>query len=546
MEEYTVEDYKAAARNAYNEGDEAAVRFFADKAQELERQQALEAETAAMDTGRSLGGEAAYSGGAGAIRGAAGTVDFMGSILPAMQRLGQRAGESIYTALPFTPDAEPRPPYTPPAVPTLREVAAEKTGGYSEYQSPTTLGQYAGTLGEFGGGAAVMPIGGPVKSVMQSVLPAIASETAGQAFKGTPTEGPARLAAALLTPAAQTAARAGARRMALGPAEDVFANVKGSQIAKATGLLERKGIPVMEGQAVGSPKLMRLQDTLEPTLNQKVQLTRASLKSAGVEGDVLATPNVMKSTRDRIGKVFDKADELYTAVPTEADGMRAMEALDYAEGAATMTKVAPKLAGISDRLSTAAGSGKVISSNDIKSTRSELNRLLGTYAKQNDQVNYELAYDLLDTVDDIVQRQIAQSSPELLDDLLKARKEYRAYLTLERAVNRAGSDAGRGIITPAALASSVRTREGNALVRGVGTDLADLANASQQVLTPAPAVSAGGVRDVGGATKGLLDIAPSVAARMEGRSLAQPTSNVLREDLLRRLLSQTGGILSID
>ncbi len=546
MEEYTVEDYKAAARNALADGNEDAVRFFADKAKALEMQQSVEAEAATADTGRGLGAEAAYSGGAGAIRGAAGTVDFAGSILPAMQRLGQRAGETLYSALPFTPDPAPRREYTPPAVPTLQEIAAEKTGGYSEYRSPTLLGQVAGTVGEFGGGAAVLPIGGPVKSVMQSVLPAIASETAGQITKGTAAEGPARLAAALLTPAAQTAARAGARRMALGPAEDVFANVKGSKIKEAAGLLEAQGVPVQEGQAVGSAKLMRLQDTLEPSLGQKVQLTRAALKSAGVEGDVLATPDVMKATRNRIGKVFDKADELYTTVPTEADGMRAMEALDYAEGAATMTKVAPKLAGISDRLSSAAGSGKTISANDIKSTRSELNRLLGTYAKQNDQVNYELAYELLDTVDDIVQRQIAQSSPELLDDLLKARKEYRAYLTLERAVNRAGSDAGRGIITPNALASSVRTREGNALVRGVGTDLADLANASQQVLTPAPAVSAGGVRDVGGAAKGILDIAPSMAARMEGSSLRQPTGSVLREDLLRRLLSQTGGILSID
>jgi hypothetical protein len=546
MEEYTVEDYKAAARNALADGNEDAVRFFADKARALEMQQSVEAEVAAADTGRGLGAEAAYSGGAGAIRGAAGTVDFAGSILPAMQRLGQRAGETLYSALPFTPDPAPRREYTPPAVPTLQEIAAEKTGGYSEYRSPTLLGQVAGTVGEFGGGAAVLPIGGPVKSVMQSVLPAIASETAGQITKGTAAEGPARLAAALLTPAAQTAARAGARRMALGPAKDVFANVKGAKIKEAVGLLEAQGIPIEEGQAVGSKRLMNLQDTLEPSLSQKVQLTRAALKSAGVEGDVLATDGVMKGIRKRVGKVFDKADELSTVVPTEDDGMRAMEALDDALGMASIAKVAPKLTGISDRLSSAAGNGKTISANDIKTTRSELNRLLGFYAKQNDQVNYELAYELLDTIDDMAQRQIAQSDPEFLGEFLNARKEYRAYLTLERAVNRAGSDSGRGIITPDALVSSVRNREGSALVRGVGTDLADLAKASQQVLTPAPAVSAGGVRDVGGAAKGILDIAPSMAARMEGSSLRQPTGSVLREDLLRRLLSQTGGILSID
>ena len=84
------------------------------------------------------------------------------------------------------------------------------------------------------------------------------------------------------------------------------------------------------------------------------------------------------------------------------------------------------------------------------------------------------------------------------------------------------------------------------MVRGVGTDLADLASASQQVLTPVPPVSAGGVRDVGGLTKGLLDFAPSIAARVQGESLARPARNVITERLLQRLGRQTGGLLNID
>ena len=542
MAEYTVQDYKNAARKAQADGRDDLVQYFVGLAK------GLEAEELQQARGRGIAGEAAYAAGAGAARGAAETVDVAGSaaqsIMDFPSRVGTRIIGGAMGALGMdAPEMPERQPVDPAQ--TVRGLIAEKTGGYSEYESPTTGGQYAGTIGEFAGGAAVLPIGGPVRSVASSVLPAIGSETLGQLAEGTQYENMARLVGALGTPALQTAGRAGMRRMALGPAGDVFANVKGAKIGEAVETLEAQGVPVQAGQAVGSPQLMRLQGTLEPSLEQKVQLTRAAGRTAGIQGDGLLTPDVMKSTRDRIGDVFDEADKLATTVPTEADGLRAMQALDDAEGAATMSNVARKLSQISDRLSDAAGKGKQLSADDISRTRTDLKKSLTTYAKQNDQVNYELAYDLLDTLDDMVERQIIQTSPELMDDLARARKEYRGYLTLERALNRAGSDAARGIVTPNALASSVRTREGTALVRGVGSDLADLANASQQVLTPAPAVSAGGVRDVGGLVKGILDIAPSIAARAEGRSLARPTQGVLAEDLLRRLSAQTGGILNI-
>lgn len=544
---YTVEDYRAAARRAKDAGRDDMVQYFVQLGKKLQADQQAQREAAARDRG--LAGEAGYSAGAGAVRGAGGSLDFMSSVLPAMQDLSQNVGKRITGATMnlIGRDAPTQAPVQNVApAQTIRDLLAEKTGGYSEYKSPTTVGQLFGTIGEFGGGAAAMPIGGPVRSVLQSVVPAIGSEVAGQAFKGSENENLARLAGALGLPVLQTAARAGARRMALGPSGDVFANVQGSRIGEAVKTLEAQGVPVQAGQAVGSPKLMRLQDTLEPSLEQKVQLTRAAGRSAGIDADGLLTPDVMKSTRDRIGGVFDEADKLAATVPTEAEGMRVMQALDDAESAATMSNIAGKLSSISDRLSDAAGAGKKLSAADISRTRTDLKKSLTTYAKQNDQVNYELAYDLLDTLDDMVERQIMQTSPDLIDDLARARKEYRGYLTLERALNRAGSDAARGIVTPNALASSVRTREGTALVRGVGSDLADLANASQQVLTPAPAVSAGGVRDVGGVVKGLLDVAPSMAARMEGRSLARPTGGVLGEDLYRRLGAQAGGLLAID
>lgn len=565
MADYTVEELKQFARNALADGNEASAKRFIDLARKTEITQAAEAARAEKDTGRGVLGEAAYAGGAGALRGAAETVETVGQAPAGLSGMLQRGGQAMMDALgvgnlnlisPEKQEAALTSIFGPreqlaeqeAQLKGTRQVIDEMTGGYSQYESPTLTGQYAGTIGEFAGGAAALPFGGLTKSVAGSVVPAIASETAGQlAQEYAPEyEGIARVAGAVGAPLAQAATTPIQRRLAIGPAEEVFQNVQGQQIDEAARLLQSKGIDVEAGQAIGSPRLMKLQDTLEPSLTQKAQLTRAALREAGIEGDVLATGNVLQSARDRIGGVFDRVDRTITAAPTEADGLAAMAVLDDAQGSATMGNIAGKLTRIADRFSDAAGAGKVISPDDLSATRTELAKAMTQYAKQNDQVNYELAYSLNEILDDMIERQVAAASPDLLGELQNARKQYRAFLTIERAVNRAGSDAGRGIISPNALASAVRTREGNALVRGVGTDLADLASASQQVLTPAPTVSAGGVRDVGGLTKGLLDMAPSIAARVQGDSLARPARDVITERLLQRLVRQTGGLLNID
>jgi hypothetical protein len=73
------------------------------------------------------------------------------------------------------------------------------------HQPETTAGKYAETIGEFAP-SAVMGPGGVVRNVvMQGVLPAVASEAAGQAAKGTSFETPARIAAGLVTGGAAAA-----------------------------------------------------------------------------------------------------------------------------------------------------------------------------------------------------------------------------------------------------------------------------------------------------------------------------------------------------
>mgnify|MGYP001608318905 CR=1 FL=1 len=65
-----------------------------------------------------------------------------------------------------------------------------------QHEPQTTAGEYARTIGEFA--PAVAAPGGPVARVARAVVPAIASEGAGQLTEGSDLEGPARIVAALV------------------------------------------------------------------------------------------------------------------------------------------------------------------------------------------------------------------------------------------------------------------------------------------------------------------------------------------------------------
>jgi hypothetical protein len=134
---------------------------------------------------------------------------------------------------------------TGPSGADLQRKAEEYTGKF--YEPKTVAGQYASTIGEFAPSATVGPGGWAAKAV-NTVVPAVASETAGQLTKGTPYEAPARGATAIisgitgakiLTPTAPPTA---ARRAAV----DV---------------LEREGIPLTAGERTGSNAIKWLEST---------------------------------------------------------------------------------------------------------------------------------------------------------------------------------------------------------------------------------------------------------------------------------------------
>jgi len=557
---YSVDQLKVGGRNALSAGDKAVAKMFA---REIELRLAQQEATAARDRTPTSAGEIASdivkATAAGGIRGASEALqmasdlsDFIGSVpdnLAAMlattlwpKQRKDTASADLEGFMPGTglmrrpEDVDTR---------TLPELASDLTKGFSDYEGKTRAAQFGGTVGEFAGGAAVTPVGGGLMSrVGGSVIPGLLSEGAGQMAEGTQYENLARIGGALAFPVAQAATAPFLRRAAIGPAQETVAGQPGATIRAAAKYLESRGIPVTSGQALGSPKLKSLEGAIEPSMAQRTALTRAALKEAGVTRNALATPDVLQATHSRLGAIFDKADDAVRLAPANDEAAKMVGALNEALADAKIGDVAPGLQGIVDDFVDASARGVIMNADDVGRLRTDLRRKLRLYASQNDQINFNLAYSVNDVLDDMIQRQVAAVDPDLVDDLARARKEYRALLTIERAVNRSGADAANGIITPNALNSALRVREGGQYLRGIGTDLADLGKASAQVLTPAPTVLAGGKRIIGepGVVQAAREMLPRATARYRQEGLLQPATTDILGTMLARSLRQAGGL----
>ena len=546
MAEYTVEDYKNAARRAAADGKPDIARNFIARAQRLEAELAAQARAERPSQLEEAAGVALPA----LSRGFTETVDFMGQAPDALSRMLESGGLQVLKLLGMAPEDASLPP--PEEQRTLTEAMSELTGGYTERTAPADnpLAQYVETGGEFGGGALAMPIGGPLRSFASVMLPAFASETAGQVAQeyAPEYESIARMAAALGIPVAQALATPALRRMAIGDPSEVRAYMPESERAQSVNLLQRLGIEdISAGQQLGSEQLMRLEGKMKASTPAMRQLGAAAAKEAGMDAQLLKS-EVLKKNKDRLREIFNKADEAITLPPTTEEASRASLALDEALNSleARTASAFPRLTKITDAMIDAAGNRRTINPKEVSRIRNELNSEMNLTVKSqntNDRIRYELAYDLKEILDDMVMRNLAQNNPALVPQLITTRNQYRAQLTLERAMGRKGPDAREGLLTPEALATALRRREGGSFTLGTGSELAKIGAAAEQVLSALPTVSAGGVRS------GLLDkitspISSTAAATMQS-TLPLQAGGTIPTELAKRVLRQTGGLLSV-
>lgn len=376
---------------------------------------------------------------------------------------------------------------------TARQLAAEVTGGATEYEPQTTPGQYAGTVGEFLPGAAIGGAGGMGRALLQyGVLPGLASEAAGQATEGTSYEMPARIAASIAAPAAAQ----GVSNIVRGIISP-FGGASPERLALAK-TLDDFGVPVTAGQRLGSEKLRMREaaSSLGTTMrdDQLRAFTKAALKTVGEQADV-ASPEVLDSAFRRIGSVMDDAAAGVNVNVNPDLLTRMSKALETYRQRAAKVDVVPALKNINKQLVQEFRQGRPIPASTLQGWRSDLSAM----TRSPTPATREAAIEALDALEDtIAQSLVAAGKPEMVDALKTARAQYRNLLAIETAASRAGEGAAAGILSPQALRNAVVAQGRRDYVRGRRGDIADLTRAAEAVIKPLPPVSEGGMRRVSG------------------------------------------------
>jgi hypothetical protein len=292
----------------------------------------------------------------------------------------------------------------------------------------------------------------------------------------------------------------------------------------------------------------------------------------------LATPKALSETKKRLGDVFDAAEDMVDDVPSLDVGLAAEKVItDHMNFSGTGTTV-PKLRMVSDQIVDATTNQVPLSGKKLQNMRSDLRRIMNE-AGPDDQSTFQAAFQLNSVIDDFLIESIRQTQPKFVPELMKAREEYRNFLTTMRAKKVRGSDSAGGYISPAMLSGALRTREGDSYILGTGSELADLGRAAEEVISSMPAVQAGGARRISGGggllgltgggyagmqygmdpiTAGLAGAAAGAAIPSAGRAAIRsgpaqralmPTQNSAATqmllDTLRSGARQTGGLLNI-
>lgn len=227
--------------------------------------------------------DAAKSYGSGLVEGVTSLTALPGTMVDAGWRVARDAavkGREM-VGLPFTPEQIATMDANIAAMqgvrsqvmPNADERKASLEGYVGELHKPeTTIGKYAHTLGEFTPNVA-SPGSIPQRVIGQTILPALASEAAGQMTKGTALEGPARIIAPLAVGGLSSlAGRAPyAERLAGRAAENISseqfdaadelirqARARGIQLTPAEAIQQVTG-----GQGSGLGRVQRLSESLD-------------------------------------------------------------------------------------------------------------------------------------------------------------------------------------------------------------------------------------------------------------------------------------------
>jgi len=462
--------------------------------------------------------------------------------------------------------------------PNGAEVQKAVEGYTGEFYQPKTIpGQYASTGAEFAVGSALPGMGAAgglarnlAARTVNTVAPAVVSETAGQLTKGTPYEPWARAIGGV------AGGLAGAKAITpMAPAEGAY--------ARAVGTLEAEGIPLTAGQRTGNKNLQymesnavdmpliggqaaRLRDApltaLDRTVTERIY-PRAELRARGVPDDVnLPDPRVAQAGPEALGDNYTRLTQApFVSNPRFQNRMtRAQDEYERLVMPHEQTAhVGATQDNIIDRLVT--GQGRM-PGDEYQSIRSQI----GT-RQRAPGINPDERHALTEYKRALDEAYLAGLSPADRAALMANNRRYALMKATQPAVDTATEH-----LSPAKLAQAVRARRGAQYSARRG-DLDELAHAASVVMKPLPnsgtaarlAAQSGGGGTIGtaiGATvggpvgaaigfgigAGAPLVAPGLAtsrlgqAYLGNRALPQNARDILAQTLLQQGISQPSGI----
>lgn len=395
----------------------------------------------------------------------------------------------------FISDKLGLPKYERPAGPSIldkiprsKDIAAsiqrDFYNGEKPYAPQNTVEEYAKTAGEFapavlGGGEGLLS-----KLLTRVAVPSVASETAGQATKGTEAEPYARVVGALMSPAVIAAARRGVTPLPATAERTTLANT-----------LRGEGVDLTAGQATGSRPLQWAESTFgdmpgsggraaRTMTNQGEQFTGAALRRVG-ENAERATPDVIDNAFRRIGGQFDAVAARNHVTADAPLGRALVNVEDEYNNLVGPTQRAPVVANtVQDIRDIVAGNGGHITGEQYNALTSRLARQ--ARGAQADPQLQEALRGTREALDDAMERSLHASGNTADREILReARNQYRNLMVVEKAATGAGSNAAEGLISPSQLRNAVVQQNRRSYARGQG-DFADLARSGEALLKPLP------------------------------------------------------------
>lgn len=391
-----------------------------------------------------------------------------------------------------------RPGWAPDiSAPTTAEIESAIGFDKIKHTPQTTAGQFARTAGQFvpgfaAAGGVQAGVGGVKRAlgtaggVVTGTGAGLGSETAGQLAEGTPFETPARIAGGLAGGmGANVLTRRAVTPRAIPP-----------ERAKMAQTLRKEGIDnLTEGQVTGNLGVQARErkasglfwDQSAERTKQLEKLTQASLARAGVLAR-RATPDVMDDAFTKLGQQFDDLAARNTLAVDQQFGRDVVTGLGDYMSLGPATEKVNALQSFIDRIGSVIDPQGNINGRAYQSLRSAIER--AARGSTSDPEYAAALRTLKDSLDDAMERSMAAAKSPDLGAWRDVRKRYRNILVVDDAVGSTSATAAEGLLTPEALRSAVKRKQGaRNMVRGKG-DFEELSRAAAGVMKDLPMTGA--------------------------------------------------------